>query len=189
MKETRFDAVVRALSVTAASRRALARAAPGLAIAAALMPWSGSDLDARRRKKRNNKSKANRFGCRNVGRACSSASQCCSGICEGQGGKGKNGKRRKKTCRAHDSGGCRVEQDSCSGDFFPCTATNGENGFCHVTTGAASYCGVFATTFDCAKDEDCIELCGPEAACVVCDNPDLGSFQVCMGLREECLSP
>jgi hypothetical protein len=24
---------------------------------------------------------------------------------------------------------------------------------------------------------------------VVCDNPDLGSFQVCIGLKEECLSP
>ncbi|MCD6027956.1 MAG: hypothetical protein K0S78_130 [Thermomicrobiales bacterium] len=195
MNASRFDRLVRALTDGATPRRVVLRGLAGAGFAAALLPWIGEDLDARRGKKRgkrkkgkqNKKPPVNRFGCRNVGVACSSAGQCCSGICEG--GRRRKGKKTRKTCRAHDTGGCRVEQDSCSGEFFPCTATNGADGFCHVTTGNAPYCGVSSTTFDCTKDEDCIDLCGPEAACVVCDNPDLGSFQVCIGLKEECLSP
>jgi hypothetical protein len=189
MNPARFDALVRSLGGSAISRRTLARGLTVTATAAALSPWHADPSAARKRKKGNKKPKVNRFGCRSVGVACSSASQCCSGICERARGKSKNGQKRKKTCRAHDTGGCRVEQDSCSGEFFSCTAANGADGFCHVTTGNAPYCGVSSTTFDCTKDEDCIDLCGLEAACVVCDNPDLGSFQVCVGLKEECLSP
>ena len=190
MNAFRVDALLRAMQDGPTTRRALSRGLAGIALATGLAQSGADNLEARtRRKRRQKKPPVNRFSCRNVGVVCTNAGQCCSGICEGRAGTGNNGKRRKKTCRAHDTGGCRVEQDSCSGEFFPCTATNGEDGFCHVTTGNAPYCGVSSTTFDCTKDEDCIDLCGSEAACVVCDNPDLGSFQVCIGLKEECLSP
>jgi hypothetical protein len=188
MSESRINALLHALQDGPTTRRAIARGLAGIALAAGLAQSGAANLDARKRRNpRQKKPPVNRFGCRNVGVACSSAGQCCSGICEG--GRRRKGKKTRKTCRAHDTGGCRVEQDSCSGEFFPCTATNGADGFCHVTTGNAPYCGVSSTTFDCTKDEDCIDLCGPEAACVVCNNPDLGSFQVCIGLKEECLSP
>jgi hypothetical protein len=189
MNAFRFDALLRALQDAPTTRRAIAKSLAGIALTAGLAPAATAKRNATKHRKRRTKPPVNQFGCRNVGVVCTSASQCCSGICERAPGKSKNGKKRKKSCRAHDTGGCRVEQDSCSGEFFPCTATNGADGFCHVTTGNAPYCGVSSTTFDCTKDEDCIDLCGPEAACVVCDNPDLGSFQVCIGLKEECLSP
>jgi hypothetical protein len=190
MSESRITALLRAVQDGPATRRAIARGLAGIALAAGMARSGVANLEARKRRKRKRRKKKpleNGFGCRSVGVACASASQCCSGICEG--GQRKKGKQARKTCRAHDTGGCRIEQDSCSGEFFPCTATNGENGFCHVTTGNAPFCGVSSTTFDCTKDEDCVDLCGSEAACVVCDNPDLGSFQVCVGLKEECLSP
>lgn len=182
MNATRFDAAVRSLIGRAQSRRGLTRALPGLALAAALTRWGVDDPQAGKRKKRKNTPKANRFGCRNVGVECASASQCCSGICEGSGGKGKNGKRRKKRCRAHDTGGCKAAQDSCSTSTdFECVTTTGEDGFCHLTTGNAPYCALDAIDSECTKDEDCFELCGPLAACNVCAEPGQAEFRFCGG--------
>jgi hypothetical protein len=188
MNASQFDSLVGALTDGAAPRRVLVRGLVGAGIAAALMPWGQEELDARRSKKRgkrkkdNKKPKVNRFGCRNVGIACSSANQCCSGICEGRGGKGKNGKKRKKTCRAHDTGGCRADLESCSANRdITCTTTTGEDGFCHITTGNAPYCAFDGIDAECTKDEDCIELCGPLAACSVCAVPGEEEFRFCAG--------
>ena len=57
-------------------------------------------------------------GCKNVGRKCQRARQCCSGVCRG--------KKDKKRCKAHDSGGCRGGQRStgCGGSVdIDCTSS------------------------------------------------------------------
>lgn len=182
MNHARFDALVRSLGVGAMSRRTLARGLTVTATVAALTPWHADPSAAKKRKKGKKKPKVNRFGCRNVGVACSSANQCCSGICAGRGGQGKNGKRRKKTCRAHDTGGCRADLESCSANRdITCTTTTGEDGFCHITTGNAPYCAFDGLDAECTNDEDCIELCGPLAACNVCAVPGQEETRFCGG--------
>ncbi len=185
MNTQRFDTLVRSLAGGALTRRAVTRELAGTAIAAGLASWSAADLFAKNRRKHKRRKKKpleNRFGCRNVGAACSIANQCCSGICDGRGGKGKNGKKQKKTCRAHDTGGCRADLDSCSANRdITCTTTTGEDGFCHLTTGNAPYCAFDGIDSECTKDEDCIELCGPLAACNVCAVPGQEETRFCGG--------
>ena len=179
MNQIRIDGIARAMG-----RRAIMRGVTGAALASLITQWSMDDLEARKRKnrKRKTRSKVNRFGCRNVGVACSNANQCCSGICEGRSGKTRNGKKHDKTCRAHDTGGCKVAQDSCSTNLnFECTTTTGEDGFCHLTTGNAPYCAFDALDAECTRDEDCVELCGPLAACNVCAVPGEDEFRFCGG--------
>jgi hypothetical protein len=186
MNDSRFAALIRALTDGAVTRRTLGQGLAGGAIATGLaqLGWDAADAKRRnkKRKKGNRKPKVNRFGCRNVGVACSSANQCCSGICDGRGGKGKNGKKRKKTCRAHDTGDCRADLESCSANRdITCTTTTGEDGFCHITTGNAPYCAFDGIDAECTKDEDCIELCGPLAACNVCAVPGQEETRFCGG--------
>lgn len=183
MHQTRFDTLTRTFG-----RRAVSRGIAGAAIVAALAPGHPGVLSARKSKKKKQKPKVNRFGCRNVGAACASSNQCCSGICEGRGGKTRSGKRRKKTCRAHDTGGCRLEDDSCLVEPVPCVTSEGQDGFCQVTTGNAPYCAVSGVTFGCTRDVECVQFCGERAACGVCADPDLGTFQICAGLGE-CSDP
>mgnify|MGYP000153176130 CR=1 FL=1 len=160
MDDSRFDAWTR--------RRLGLRAGGALAALLGLVARPASDVAiARQRRKR--RVKRNAFGCVNVGKFCKNDSQCCSGVCRG--------KKEKKTCRAHHTGaGCRAgdQTDSCGGTGVRrCTTASGEpNGLCNTTTGNAPYCsseafGSFRCTA-CSQDEECQELCGPAAACILC---------------------
>lgn len=102
-------------------------------------------------------------GCKNVGKKCKKTKECCSGICKG--------KKGKKTCKAHDTGGCKAGQNvvGCGGPAnVPCTTSAGVEAECFTTTGNAGYCAGTATCFSCQRDADCIALCGPQAACITC---------------------
>ncbi len=108
----------------------------------------------------------NAFGCLEVGDSCTSAAQCCSGICEGQPG--------KETCQAHDTGGCTagVQPETCGGTNVACTTSLGSPGTCATTTGNAGYCLTAGDCFACKTDIDCQTLLdgqlGPHAACIRC---------------------
>jgi hypothetical protein len=138
--------------------------------------WLGvPNVDAKQRHKRKRrKPKPNAFGCLDVGDACKNADQCCSGICQG--------KKGKKRCRAHDTGGCQPTNLCSFFDVEPvsCTTSSGVEGSCGTTTGNAGYCGGGGDCFPCKKDSDCHEVCGPQAACVQCpEECDVGT--VCAG--------
>jgi hypothetical protein len=182
MHQPQFDTVVAAFG-----RRRFTRGVASAAIAAALATRSLDGLSASTRQKRKKKPTVNQFGCRNVGVACANASQCCSGICEA--GQRKKGRKTRKTCRAHNTGGCRLEDDSCLVGPVPCVASTGEDGFCQVTTGNAPYCAVRSVNFDCSRDEECVELCGAGAACGVCNDPELEPFRICAGLGTCIVAP
>jgi hypothetical protein len=99
-------------------------------------------------------------GCKNVGKKCKKKKDCCSGIC-----KGKKGKKR---CKAHDSGGCQPTAGT-SGQNIACTTSTGEMGTCFTTTGNAGYCANDGECFPCTRDADCRPYCGTQAACVRSD--------------------
>jgi hypothetical protein len=129
------------------------------------------------RGKRKKKITRNAFGCVSVGGFCKSSEQCCSGICQG--------KKGKKTCRAHDTGGCQGEagQDRCLDVKINCVTGIGIDGFCVRTTGNAGYCEGALRCFACTKDADCIPFCGPQAACIVCSGctDQVGTDTACVG--------
>jgi hypothetical protein len=116
-------------------------------------------------------------GCKNVGRKCQRARQCCSGVCEG--------KKDKKRCRAHDTGGCRAGQRStgCGGSVdIDCTTSADLLGACQTTTGNAGFCAASGDCFRCRKDADCRAVCGPRAACVRCEESCSGvGGTACLG--------
>jgi hypothetical protein len=149
-----FDRGTR-LVASAFSRRTLASV---LGLGALGLP----SLAAGKKRRKNKKIKRNSFGCVNVGNFCKDPGQCCSGICQG--------KKGKKRCRAHDTGGC---QPASLCTFFgaegiPCTTSSAVPGQCGTTTGNAGYCVGVGDCFPCAKDADCHDVCGPHAACVQC---------------------
>lgn len=158
MDGMRFDRWTRAVS-TMLTRRTLAGALGLGAIGLADL----ADAKKKKRKRKKKKVKRNEFGCVDVGRFCKKADQCCSGICQG--------KKGKKKCKAHDATTCQGGETSaeCGGVDVPCTSSSGEpNGLCFTTTGKAGYCIADGDCFPCQKDADCIPVCGPQAACVVC---------------------
>lgn len=162
MDATRFDQVIRALTV-GASRRGLLRGLSGAALGAAASRLPGA---AQARKKKRKKPTLNAFGCADVGQPCRGNDDvCCSGICGGK--KPKKGKRDKRTCVAHNTGACEAGQDRCS-QATPVVC--GPGAACVRTTGNASFCGVIATgaCTVCTSDRDCQTLFGSEAACIVC---------------------
>lgn len=119
-------------------------------------------------------------GCKNVGKTCKKKKDCCSGVCKG--------KKGRKKCKAHDTGGCQAGQREmgCGGDAdVPCTSASGEEGVCDTTTGNAGYCTVGAGCFPCTKDADCRQFCGPSAACIRCapECADVGGT-ACVGPSE-----
>jgi hypothetical protein len=131
------------------------------------------------RKRKNKRVKRNEFGCVNVGDFCKNGGQCCSGICRGRKGKRK--------CKAHDSGGCQAGQFEAAcvalTPDVPCT-TSGIEGRCDTTTGGAGYCRNHKRCLSCKKDQDCVPFCGADAACIVC--PDCGEETggtACVGLE------
>lgn len=170
-----FDLVARSLT-GGSSRRGLL----GGLVAATCGIAAGRLPDATAGKKRK-QPKANTFGCVNVGKACRKAKECCSGICEG--------KKDKKTCRAHDTGGCEAgaATNLCGGSGVSCTTSTGASGGCETTTGNAGYCrtgGVWCKSTPCRKDVDCRSECGPDAACIRCPGTCGDTETVCAGLCE-----
>ncbi len=101
MDAYRFDALARTLAPGASRRRALAGLVSGL-LAAAGLGLGGARRPDATAKKRRRKVRRNAFGCVSAGEFCKHAGQCCSGVCRG--------KKGKKRCRAHDTGGCAAGQ-------------------------------------------------------------------------------
>ncbi len=151
------------------SRRDVLRglAGAGVGLSVARFPSGAAAVKGRKKER---KPKPNVFGCLNVGDPCKRADQCCSGICAGR-------KRRRK-CRAHDTGGCRAGSQpiSCNGTDIVCTTSTGNpEGVCTTTTGNGGYCVYSGACYPCRKDAECQELCGPQGACLLCnDCPDTG---------------
>jgi hypothetical protein len=167
-----FDDLTRSLTAASSRRGFLRTLAAGLGVGAA----SGAGLANARKGKRGQGGKKKRkpqltfndFGCVDVGGFCrGKASLCCSGICEGK--KPKKGKRDKRRCVAHNTGGCTAAEQSCGpATDVPC----GAGGFCLATTGKAGFCGRIteAACAACRSDADCLVGFGAGAACVVCAN-------------------
>jgi hypothetical protein len=169
MDSDRLDGLTGMISMLL-SRRTLARA---LGFSPLALPTI-TDTQARKHKHKHKKVKFNAFGCVSVGNFCKNSDQCCSGICEG--------KKDKRKCKAHDQGTCQPGQDSCPSVTIDCTSSINEPGNCLITTGNASYCGR-GSCFLCQKDADCVQFCGPQAACVSCAacQPDTIYVTACVG--------
>jgi hypothetical protein len=190
MDAPRFDWWTRTLTDTASRRSVLGLS--GVALGLAATRFSGIATAKKKHKKKNpQKLTRNSFGCVDVGKACRGKdANCCSGICQGK--KPKRGKRDKSRCVAHHVDICQPGQKSlrCGGSdetFVFCTLPNGETGLCERTTGNASYCaGSHVVCESCAKDADCLALCGPGAACITCSGCAGGT--TCVGLDlESCI--
>jgi hypothetical protein len=163
MDSSQFDDFIRNL---AGSRRSLLSG--GLALVAGWLGVSAAKAK-KKHKKRKTKQRAaepNAFGCIDVGEFCQSATQCCSGICEG--------KKGRQTCRAHDVGNCAAgaQPGECGGAEVACTTSAGAPGICGTTTGNAGFCGTYTECYFCTTDLDCQlavgGVLGPRAACVQC---------------------
>jgi hypothetical protein len=172
-----FDNAVRSLNAGLPRRSLILPALhAALVLGGAGLPGGAAAKKKRKRKNKNKKIKRNSFGCVNVGMFCKNDEQCCSGICEG--------KKGKKTCRAHDVQGCEAGQNPCDeGESLLCTTSAGVAGGCITTTGNAGYCGVGLFCFVCTKDIDCEPLFGPGAACVDCSRCDEFGGTACVGLE------
>jgi hypothetical protein len=163
MDGTQFDHMIREFT---RSRRSLL----GGGLAAVTGRLVGPAVEARKHRKgekrKGKKVRPNEFGCLELGNPCGSAADCCSGICEG-----KKGKRR---CGAHDTGGCVAGSTSisCGGADVACIAAPGEAGLCATTTGNAGYCRSAFYDYPCQTDFDCQTVnggrLGPRAACIRC---------------------
>jgi hypothetical protein len=183
MNEPPFERWVRPLSDPASRRQTiLASLLGGLVLLCGGHGALAKKKRKKRRKRKKNTAKItfNAFGCVDVGTFCKTNDQCCSGICQG--------KKGKKSCRAHDEGSCLANQDTCGGPpFFPCTTSTGESGVCTITTGKAPYCNTTGACFPCRKDADCVPFCGSQAACIVCETQcgATEGFTACVGPSEE----
>jgi hypothetical protein len=107
MDRSQFDQLALQLAGASSSRgfkKAIGgrRSLLAAAVATAVFRMGVVGADARKRRKpRKRKQRAaapNAFGCIDVGDLCQNDGQCCSGICDG--------KKGKRTCRAHDAGTC-----------------------------------------------------------------------------------
>jgi hypothetical protein len=168
MNSDQFTPLARWLTAEPA-RRSFLRGLMGVALGLAALRHS-DDADARK-KRRKKTPQLNAFGCLNVGQKCRGKDAlCCSGKCAGK--KPKRGRKDRRTCVAHDTGGCPKgdPSEACGGDVETvCTAATGLEGVCDRTTGNAGFCTVSGDCFPCRKDADCQPLCGPEAACIRCE--------------------
>lgn len=158
MDGSHFDDALRAL---ASSRRSVL--ATGLVLATGRLNASATEARKKRRhKKRKPKATPNEFGCLEVADPCTSAEQCCSGICEG--------KKGKRTCRGHDAGTCQPQPGFCMDPnslLVPCNNTI--NCVCLRTTADSLYCAGLGPSVcaDCQRDADCTALGFPAgSACV-----------------------
>ncbi len=94
MDDARFDALARAPGTT---RRHVLGGLLGVGLGGGARSPDAATAERRRRRVRRNA-----FGCVSAGEFCKHAGQCCSGVCRG--------KKGKKRCRAHDTGGCAAGQ-------------------------------------------------------------------------------
>lgn len=179
MDYDRLDQLARALS-RGPSRRTLAGM---LSLGTLGLAQGGQFEDARSRKKKK-KVRKNAFGCVDAGKFCKNAGQCCSGICQG--------KKGKKTCKAHGESTCASGQVStgCGGTTVACQTSSGEAGQCGTTTGKAAYCAADGRCQACTKDADCVAKCGVDAACVPCASCEPQGGTTCVGPDEDsCGTP
>jgi hypothetical protein len=184
VNQNRFDGLTRSLT-SVPSRRDVLRglAAAVVGVGAARVPG----VVAARKTRKPKSPKPNEFGCLDVGDRCKTAGQCCSGIC-----KGKRGKRR---CRAHDSGGCKAGKypTVCGGMDVACTTSRGKPGLCVTTTGNAGYCMATSLPYACRTDSDCRStpggILGPRAACYRCSQSMVGTFCATPDVVESMESP
>jgi len=163
MDANQFDGLARLVGRASPRRRFVVGLAlsPLVGFVAARRP---DDAPARKRHKRKKRKqpKPNAFGCLDVGKACKNNQQCCSDICQG--------KKGRKRCKAHDTGGCPAGSLSgqCGGETLSCRTVSGVVGRCETTTGNAGYCAGGGDCFACTKDAECQAVCGPRAACAKC---------------------
>lgn len=159
------------------SRRDLLRGLAAAGLGLGIAPWA-DPIEARKkrkgRKKKVKRPQPNAFGCLEVGDACSSEADCCSGICAGTKG--------KKTCQAHGTGLCpqnHVGICLATADEIPVLKCgNSDLCFCYTTTAGSNFCGNrgprlgdMAACADCQKDADCAALGFPAgSACAVVGN-------------------
>lgn len=151
MDGTRFDAMAKARIAGSASRRGALRLLAGGALGLARQRLSRSGAAAQ---------EDEAVGCLHFGRPCRRPGQCCSGVCRG--------KRGKETCRAHDAGTCRPNQNVCEqGNGAACNGTLRCQ--CLATTGGARFCalGDAGACAVCHRDRDCVaQGFGARSACV-----------------------
>lgn len=163
MDQTQFQLLTETL-FRLPSRRDILRglAGVGLGVGALTLSATANAKKHRKRKKRNPKATPNSFGCLEVDDPCKSAEQCCSGVCEG--------KKGKRTCRAHGAGTCQPQPGVCTNpDPGVGTCNNNSFCYCHRTTANSIYCAGQEHTecADCRKDADCVALgYPPESACI-----------------------
>jgi hypothetical protein len=170
MDAKRFDTFARVMARTTVCRR--------LFFGLALSPLAGfvaggrrDEVTAKKRHKKRRKPKKpkpNAFGCLEVGDPCANESQCCSGVCEG--------KKGKRTCRAHDTGTCNQEDI-----VVPCN--NRTNCGCFRTTAGSDVCAALfppSACAECQRDADC-EAMGfpPGSACGLSPIPCKGGNMAC----------
>jgi hypothetical protein len=153
MNQHRITALRRAL-IGMPSRRDVLRGLTGvgLGLSTWLWPQEPAAKGKRKRKDKNKKAKPNAFGCLSVKKTCKNPEQCCSGICEG--------KKGKRTCRAHDTGSC--DQDVAgvcqSGTPINTACNNRADCHCFRSTGGSNVCSTGMACADCQRDADCIAL-------------------------------
>jgi hypothetical protein len=162
-----FDALTRALTSSASSRRRLLTRLAGSALGALAMALGVTVADA------------THFGCYHVGKRCTRSRQCCSSRCRGP--------RGRKTCRAHHMGTCTAEKAVCAGGGID---TCGADCACYRTTGGANYCGSNgAACVACKTDAECVSVWGiPGSACVD-HSHDICTDGCAPGIPTGCVRP
>jgi hypothetical protein len=159
MDAARFDTLTRSLTGGGSSRRRLLTGLAGSALGVVATALRIEDTHA------------SHFGCRHWKDDCRRNSQCCSGLCRGPKG--------KKTCRAHNRGGCALADNFCAGGED--NRCGGGSCICNITTGKAPHCGgtVFCPAVECQRDADCGEpgaACIAVAGCQGCGSPATQNF-------------
>jgi hypothetical protein len=138
-----------------------------------------STVEAKKKRKRKHKKQTkvqpptpNEFGCLEVGDACVSEDDCCSGVCDG------------KTCRAHDVGTCgQGQSDVCAiqnPDDAVCVR-EGLPGLCFRTTAGSDICMNRFLCAPCQRDADCLALGFPQGSACVPLTGDLACDDLCQG--------
>jgi hypothetical protein len=165
MNTDHVDDMTRMLTILP-SRRDVLRGLAGAGLGLGAFRFRGA-TEAKKRKNKHKKHKPkkatpNEFGCLEVGDPCKTATQCCSGVCEG--------KKGKKRCRAHGNGTCnQTIQAFCAPDNPTISLCNSADCVCVRTTAGSNFCtstqGVQCA--DCTRDADC-EALGflPGSACL-----------------------
>lgn len=138
----------------------------GLTLAAS---WRPEDADAKKKnKKKKGKKKQqpnvpptspppptpptpNAYGCFSVGVTCTSASECCSSLCDGG------------VCQGHGAGTCSPQLEAVCEAGTPSAAlycNNSTKCYCTRTTGGSNFCGSIEVygCADCSRDADCLDL-------------------------------